>query len=55
MKPTSAQKYDFINVHLAELAKGKKKTVVMEGRTYEVKYIGLENEVFGDLGKVDES
>lgn len=46
MKPTSAEKYDFINEHLMKLDLGGKHTVVMEGRVYTVVYKGPEKEYF---------
>jgi hypothetical protein len=51
LKPTKEQKYDFINENLMELTVGKKQTIVMEDRVYEVKYRGLEHDVFLPVSK----
>jgi hypothetical protein len=50
-KPTKEEMYDFINENLMELTVGKKQTVIMEGRVYDVKYRGLEENVFLPLSK----
>jgi hypothetical protein len=50
--PTKEQKFDFLNDGLKELKVGKKQNIIIDGRVYEVKYKGLDKDVFIPLKDV---